>query len=297
MGSLHTELMCFWPKKFDQILSNNYPHIKRLTFVQKLLENLIIITLKVTKSQTNSFLINRLQIAQGILWRCLLLTCFFQEKVKLSLFNISFIFEKSCHIRYVFKECWSHKGFLTVYTGYLGYFVNKIKDWRRNGDYLYAHYLEKLSKYLTSFKDKVDWSYLWFTVFIHLIQHEFFHFNIVILTEKLKETECTAESHLVIQLGLYFKFISFMAKHFYQNIFFTIEIVIRINNLVREISLLFILFELSHLNQKRSNVFNQLLQTNKSRICCISNHLFQNRILTVSVTIIEINNSQKQSLI
>ena len=47
-----------------------------------------------------------------------------------------------------------------------------------------------------------------------------------------------------------------MTKHFNQNIFFTIEIVKRINNFVREIPFLFILLEFSDLNQEHGDTFN-----------------------------------------
>lgn len=73
--------------------------------------------------------------------------------------------------------------------------------------------------------------------------------------------------------------------------------IIRVHNFIRKDSLLFILFEFSHLDQEVTDVFDQLLQSHEGDIRRIVKQFSQNRVLTVSVTIKQIYNTQEQGLI
>ena len=73
--------------------------------------------------------------------------------------------------------------------------------------------------------------------------------------------------------------------------------IIRVNNFIRKDSLLFILFEFSHFDQEVTDVFDQLLQSHEGDIRRIVKQFSQNRVLTVSVTIKQIYNTQEQRLI
>lgn len=73
--------------------------------------------------------------------------------------------------------------------------------------------------------------------------------------------------------------------------------IIRVHNFIRKDSLLFILFEFSHLDQEVTDVFDQLLQSHEGDIRRIVKQFSQNRVLTVSVTIKQIYNTQEQRLI
>jgi hypothetical protein len=46
-----------------------------------------------------------------------------------------------------------------------------------------------------------------------------------------------------------------MTKHLHQNVFLTIEMIIRIYYLIGEYSFLFILLEFAHFNKEISNIF------------------------------------------
>lgn len=139
---------------------------------------------------------------------------------------------------------------------------------------------------MTCFQNEVDSCYLLLSVIISLIHNKLFHFDIVILTEQLQETESSAKSQLVIQFGLYFKFISFVSKHFDQDVLFSIKMIIWIYDFEREVSLLLVFFELSDFNQKVADISNQILQTYKSRVRSICYELIEKRVLTVSVSVI-----------
>ena len=73
--------------------------------------------------------------------------------------------------------------------------------------------------------------------------------------------------------------------------------IIRVNNFIWEHSLLFILFEFSDLYQEVADIFDQLLQSHEGDIGRIVEQLIQDGVLTVSVAIKQVHNTQEQGLI
>jgi hypothetical protein len=68
--------------------------------------------------------------------------------------------------------------------------------------------------------------------------------------------------------------------------------IVRVDNLVGECSLLLILLEFPHFNQEITDILNQLLQCHKSNVIGIIKQFSQDRVLAVSITIEEIDNTQ-----
>jgi hypothetical protein len=56
--------------------------------------------------------------------------------------------------------------------------------------------------------------------------------DIVVLAEKLKETEDAAQRQLIVKLSLNFELICLVTEHLHQDVFLAVEMIIRVNNFV-----------------------------------------------------------------
>lgn len=86
---------------------------------------------------------------------------------------------------------------------------------------------------------------------------ELLHLDVVVLAEKLKESKSTAQRQLVVQLSLNLEFIGLMPEHLYQHSLLFIKQIVRVYNLVRKVSLFFVVLEFSDLDQEVADVLDE----------------------------------------
>lgn len=91
--------------------------------------------------------------------------------------------------------------------------IDEVKKTGWNVDYFAAHDLEELSEEKTGLHDKVDRGDLFSAVVVALAHQELLHLDVVVLAEQLQETEDSAESQLVIELGVYLELVCLVAEH------------------------------------------------------------------------------------
>ena len=95
-------------------------------------------------------------------------------------------------------------------------------------------------------------------------QQEIFHVGVVGLTEELKESEGSAQCKFKIELGLNFEFVAaIMSKLFGESFFLSVEMVVRVNGFVSEISDFFVVFHFSDLNEEVSNESDDVFDTDQ----------------------------------
>lgn len=171
-------------------MTDYYPHVEGLTFVQELPKYHVVVTLEVTQRKPYTFAVNILKGVEGVVIRNSFRV---HKEVELPLFDVNFILEEASHVGHVFEEGRSHERFLAVQTGDLSDFVDEVEDTGGDVDYFAAHDFEELSEQLTGFLDKVDSCNLFLASFIDLLHQKLLHVDVVIFTEELQEAEGAAE--------------------------------------------------------------------------------------------------------
>ena len=149
-------------------------------------------------------------------------------------------------------------------TGHLGDFVDEIKNTRWNADNFVIHNFEKLSEEQGTLIDKIDRVGLFGLILVGLFLEEMFHVNVVVFAEELEESEDSADSFLVVDFSHELKLIKrFIPELFGNGVFFGVEVIIGILNLVGERPFFAALFDFSDFDEKSSDNLDKFSQTDE----------------------------------
>ena len=88
-----------------------------------------------------------------------------------------------------------------------------------------------------------------------------------------------------------------MTEFFGKDHVFGVEMVVRVNYFVREISFLLVFLELSDLDEESADISDEVSETHKGNVLNIIFKLTEKGILTVCVAVIEVYDGKEQSLV
>jgi hypothetical protein len=185
-------------------LSDDYPQVERLAFVEELPENLIVVALEIAEGKAHALFVNTHQCIEIVIFGHLLtfsqvlFSRFGHDlELELPLVDVDLVLEERSHIAHILEEGTLHQRYLAVEARYLRTLIDEVQQRWRNVDHLDAHDLEELSKQLAGLLNEIYHDQFIRAIVVLLLQKEMLHVCVVVLAEELQEAEGTAESQFV----------------------------------------------------------------------------------------------------